>query len=82
MDASIIRLAKISKPSTPSDTRPITQLCVMSKLHEKDVHRQFFIYLQDNSLIVKSQLAYRLHNSTQTCLSGLLENFLRSLQGF
>ena len=51
-----------------STYRPISVLPVVSRLFEKLVFNQLYLYLNDNCLINSSQSGFRKFHSTITCL--------------
>ncbi|XP_036144943.1 uncharacterized protein LOC118646356 [Monomorium pharaonis] len=65
-------MSKVNAPSSPSDTRPIANLCELSKLYERLAHKQIANFLHDSnfldSLIDPYQSGYRKAYSTQTAL--------------
>lgn len=79
--ASIIPLAKTRHMTSPSDSRPIAQLCELSKLLEKVVHRQLLAHLTAHNLIDPYQSGYRKHHSAQTALLGILEDARVAAEG-
>lgn len=72
--ALIVPLLKTPSPKSPSDTRPIALLSVLSKLIERIVHKQLFKHLEVNELLDPCQSGYRPNHSTQTALLGFLED--------
>ncbi|XP_036147301.1 uncharacterized protein LOC118647146 [Monomorium pharaonis] len=66
--ALIRPLSKISKPTSPSDTRPIANLPAMSKLLERIVADQMVDYLNEHNLFDPRQSAYRSSYNTQSAL--------------
>jgi len=66
--ALIRPIAKTSNPLTPSDFRPISLLCSLSKILEKIVASQIIEYLEDTNKMDPLQSAYRRGHNTQTAL--------------
>jgi len=66
--ALIRPIAKTSNPLTPSDYRPISLLCLLSKILEKTVAFQIIRYLEDTNKMDPFQSAYRRGHNTQTAL--------------
>ena len=54
--------------SSPSDTRPIANLCEPSKIFEKVVHRQMIEFITSNNLLDCRQSGFRGGYSTQSAL--------------
>lgn len=59
---------KVNSPRTPADTRPIANLCEISKVFERLIYKQIVDYLNENHLHDPYQLGYKKHHSTQTAL--------------
>ena len=64
--AFIRPLLKCNPPNSLSDTRPIANLCEMSKIFERIVHRQMTEFIVANDLLDPRQSDYRSGFSTQT----------------
>jgi hypothetical protein len=64
----IIPIPKKRNPSVPSDYRPISILCSLSKALEKIVHKQITSYLNRFDFFVKYQSGFRINHSTNTAL--------------
>ncbi|KAK0157345.1 hypothetical protein PV328_011098 [Microctonus aethiopoides] len=71
-------LSKINMPRSPSDTRPIANLCEFSKLYERIIHKQIIQYLTSNNLLDPLQSGYRKSYSTQTALLKLCHDVRKS----
>jgi hypothetical protein len=66
---SIIKpVPKKPNPSAPSDFRPISILCSLSKALEKIVHKEISTYLRTFNFLSKFQTGFRPHHSTCTAL--------------
>ncbi|CAL4093985.1 unnamed protein product, partial [Meganyctiphanes norvegica] len=59
--------------------RPISVLCIMSKILEKAVYVQFEKYLSENNLLYDYQSGFRKGHSTDTCLIDLFDYIHSSL---
>jgi len=70
--ALIRPIAKTGNPLTPSDYRPISLLCSLSKILEKIVAFQIIRYLEDANKMDPFQSAYRRGHNTQTALLRIL----------
>lgn len=71
-------LLKISAPRSPSDTRPIANLCEFSKLLERLVHKQIVKYLDEHNIMDPFQSGYRKKYSTQTALLKLCHDIRKA----
>ena len=70
----IFPLSKRFPPKSLSDTRPISHLCVVSKVLERIVYNQIMCFLTQNNLISDRQFGYRKGHSTQTALIELVDD--------
>ena len=61
-------LLKVNPPSSPSDTRPIANLCELSKIFERVVHIQIIEYITINNILDCRQSGFRGGYSTQSAL--------------
>ncbi|CAB0037066.1 unnamed protein product [Trichogramma brassicae] len=71
--ASVVALAKVPSPASPSDTRPISLLPEMSKVLERLAHAQLIDYLNRQNLLDTSQHGFKAAHSTQTALLELTD---------
>ncbi|XP_024893569.1 uncharacterized protein LOC112468571 [Temnothorax curvispinosus] len=66
---AIVRpLSKVKSPTSPSDTRPIANLCEFSKLFERIMHRQILDHINSHNILDDRQSGYRKGYSTQSAL--------------
>ena len=72
-------LAKQSALHSPSDTRPIANLCETSKALERLVHNQLTNFLDQNQLLDPRQAGFRRGHSTQTALLGVLDDVRQAI---
>ena len=77
--AIIKPIPKVAVPLAPSDFRPISLLCTLSKIIEKLVNKQIVAYLVEHSFLDPYQSAYRKNHSTQTALLKLTEDVLDTI---
>ena len=59
--------------------RPVSILSVVSKVMEKEVHKQFSVYLEENRLIWDFQFGFRKNKSTELAAITLVEEIRRSV---
>lgn len=67
-DSIVVPIPKIAKPSCSADYRPISLLCMLSKIFEKLLHGQIMHYLCSNNLLDPFQSGFRPGYSTQGAL--------------
>ena len=68
------------KPFEDENSRPISLLNILSKLHEKAAFQQINQYLSVNKIMVMNQHAYRENHSTETALIQLTDDCLRNME--
>nr|CAH7757971.1 unnamed protein product [Callosobruchus chinensis] len=71
-------LPKVSTPACLNDLRPISLLCVLSKILEKVVYQQVVEYANEHKIIPKHQSGFRKGYSTTSALSNLTDNIIRA----
>ena len=72
--ARITPLKKCSAPKSPSEFRPISILCFLSKVLEKLALDQMQEFLITNKILDPLQTGFKKHHSTQTALLNLMED--------
>lgn len=72
--AFIRPLSKVKIPKSPSDTRPLANLCEISKIFKRIVFKQIIHYLESNDILDSRQSNYRRGYSTQTALLRLTDD--------
>ena len=77
--ALVIPLNKTAKPTTPSDTRPISNLTHFAKVFDKVVTEQLLEYLETNNLLSPLQSGFRKHFSTQSALIKITDDVWRGI---
>nr|CAH7717665.1 unnamed protein product [Callosobruchus chinensis]CAH7730660.1 unnamed protein product [Callosobruchus chinensis] len=78
-EAIVTPLAKNNNPTEHSHLRPISGLCILSKILEKIVYLQLVLYLENNKLFPVHQSGFRTGHSTTTALLHLTDEILRNL---
>lgn len=71
--AFIRPLLKTRIPISPSDTRPIANLCELSKIFEKILSQQIVTYINSRGILDPKQSGYRCCYSTQTALLSITD---------
>ena len=72
-DAKVVPLFKKGSKLDPGNYRPVSLLCVTSKILERAVHSQLSHYLKERGLLFEYQSGFRGSYSTDTCLIGLTD---------
>ena len=70
-DLKVARVTPIYKSGSKDDFsnyRPISILPICSKILEKIVHKQLYVYVSDNQLVYDGQSGFRKQHSTCTAL--------------
>ena len=75
--AKVKPLFKKNKKTEVENYRPVSVLCIISKILERAVHVQLEKYLTENRLLYSYQSGFRRGHSTDTCLINLLD-YIRS----
>ena len=75
-DMKIAKVKPLHKKNSKLDVgnyRPVSILCIVSKILERAVYVQFESFLRTNNLIYEHQSGFRKSHSTDTCLIYLLD---------
>ncbi|KAI5750787.1 hypothetical protein M8J77_001271 [Diaphorina citri] len=72
-------IPKVKKPSNPSDYRPISLLCSLSKILERMVHYQVTTHLNSHNLLHSLQSGFRTGHSTCSALLKVSDDLQRSM---
>ena len=77
--ARVIPVHKGSAKDNMNNYRPISLLCVMSKILEKHVYNNVISYFNRNKLLVDNQSGSRSNHSCQTGLTKLVNSWYNSM---
>ena len=72
-EARVVPLFKMGSKLDPSNYRPVSILCVLSKILERAVNTQLNEYLEKRGLLFENQSGFRNGYSTDSCLIGLTD---------
>ena len=72
-EAKVIPLFKKGTTVDPGNHRPVSFLCVLSKILEQVAHTQLSEYLEKHGLLFDNQSGFRGGYSTDSCLIGLTD---------
>lgn len=76
--SAITALPKCNNPSSLSDLRPISILCMLSKLTEKIMNNQLKLYFNSHNLLPTNQSGFRKDYSCNTALLHVTDDILRA----
>lgn len=74
--AKVCPVPKISTPKNYSDLRPISILPFLSKILEKVVYKQLYIYCIENKILPSHQSGFRAGHSTASALINICDDVL------
>ncbi len=77
--ANVTPIPKLNNPSSCKDFRPISLLCIISKILEKIISKQVITYLTDLNLLNPVQSGYRADHSTATALLKVITDIIDGL---
>ena len=77
--AKVKPLYKKNKKTEVENYRPVSILCILSKILERAVHKQLEEYLIKNDLLYSHQSGFRRGHSTDTCLINLMDTLHSSI---
>ena len=75
----IVPIPKVNKAKSLTDYRPISTICVLSKIFEKMMYKRLYAFLQKNSILVPFQFGFRTGSSTSDALLKFLESAYDSI---
>ena len=78
--ARISPIPKVDDPRENDDYRPISILCVLSKVYERLALRQMADFLGNNAIFNPNNSAYRRGHSTTTTMLAIRDDILRAMK--
>ena len=78
-EARVVPIFKTGSRDECNNYRPISILPILSKILEKHVYFHLYKYLQEHSLLVKTQYGFRKHHSCQAALLSLTEQIYQAI---
>ena len=77
--AKVFPIHKGSAKTDPNNYRPISVLPILTKMFEKIVFDQLYLYLTQNDILTKFQSGFRSNHSTLTALLQATEKWLKNI---
>lgn len=77
--ARVLPIYKSGDKNDPSNYRPISILCTLSKIFEKHVAIQLQDFFKKTNIIHKKQSGFRKHHSCNTALTHLIDTWLKEI---
>ena len=77
--AKVVPVFKKDDPHQPGNYRPISLLPAISKIFEKVVYKQVYNYMNQNSLLYKSQYGFRKRHSTEFAAMEVTDQIFKDL---
>ena len=77
--ANVIPLYKSEDPMKFNNYRPVSLLCILSKVFEKIMYTRLLKFLNKLQIIYKNQFGFRKHHSTYMALMLLIDKITKSL---
>ena len=78
--AKVVPVYKNGSKLNCSNYRPISLLCLFSKLLEKCIYDQLYHYLKRNQLLYEYQFGFRENLSTELAINQIYEDFVRGVE--
>ena len=77
--ANVLPLYKSDDPFCLNNYRPVSLLCVLSKVFEKIMYNRLLDFLEDQKFFVNEQFGFRKLHSSYMALMILLDKLIESL---
>ena len=77
--AQVLPLFKAGTQDSLDNYRPISLLCVASKIAERHVHDRFYGFLDKHDLFCSNQSGFRKNHSCNSCLSKIIDNWYSTI---
>ena len=78
--ANVIPLYKSDDASVFNNYRPVSMLCVISKVFEKVMYNRLIYFLETFNILNNSQFGFRKNHSTYMALMTLIDQLIASLE--
>ena len=77
--AYVVPIAKVSSPKSLDDFRPISLLCVFSKVFEKIIETNMTKFVNENNILTPSQFGFRENSSTDLAITTFHDKLLNNI---
>ena len=78
--ANVLPLFKANDPSVFNNYRPVSLLCVLSKVYEKVMYNRLIRFLEDFTILFENQFGFRKLHSSYMVLMVLTDKLIKSLE--
>ena len=78
--ANVLPLFKANDPSVFNNYRPVSLLCVLSKVYEKVMYNRLIRFLEDFNILFENQFWFRKLHSSYMALMILTDKLIKSLE--
>ena len=78
--ANVLPLYKADDPFVFNNYRPVSLLCVLSKVFEKVMHNSLIVYLETYKILVHYQFGFSKNHSSYMALMSLMDKLIFSLE--
>ena len=77
--AYVVPIVKVSSPKSLGDFRPISLLCVFSKMFEKIIETNMTKFVNKNNILTPSQFGFRENSSTDLAITTFYDKLLNNI---
>ena len=78
--ANVLPLYKTCDPCVFNNYRPVSLLCVLSKVYEKIMYNRLIIFLENYDILFANQFGFRKLHSSYMALMVLTDKLIKSLE--
>ena len=78
--ANVLPLFKACEPWVFNNYRPVSLLCVLSKVYEKIMYNRLIIFLENYDILFENQFGFRKLHSSYMALMVLTDKLIKSLE--
>ena len=78
--SNVLPLFKACDPCVINNYRPVSQLCILSKVYEKVMYNRLLTFLEDYNVLFENQFGFRKLHSSYMALMVLTDKLIKSLE--